>query len=99
MEALGWNPHYGGYRFVDAGDGQGVWTPEMRDAERTRRNAAQAASAAQAEAAMQTQIDAILNNGALSNAQKYAQLSRLVASGYSRKEFQMIDDAKGGDRP
>jgi hypothetical protein len=72
----------------------GYWTPEMRAGEAERRRVADAQAAAQAEAAMQTQIDAILNNGALSNAQKYAQLSRLVASGYSRKEFQMIDDAK-----
>jgi len=84
----------GGYRFEDAGDGQGVWTDAERAAEGARRRAAQAAAAAQAEANTQARIDATMNDATLTAQQKVNAIAKLTASGYSRAEFEMIQKAR-----
>ena len=84
----------GGYRSEPAGDGQGVWTPQERGAEQTRRAAADATAAATAEANMQAAINSINNNGSLTAFQKYQRLSALNYSGKSAAEYTMLIQAR-----
>jgi hypothetical protein len=86
-----------GFRWwiIDAEDGQGgVWTASEKAAEARRRREAQAAAAATAEQAMQSAIDEIILDDTLTARQKYGALMRLTARGYSRREFQMLSDAR-----
>jgi hypothetical protein len=88
------NTKNGGYKFIPAGDGRGVWTPGERSAHGSAVRAAQATKAAEAEAAMQASIDAINADVMLTQQQKVSALGRLTASGYSREEFAMLAAAR-----
>jgi hypothetical protein len=92
----------GGYGFFDSGDGQrgkggdgGVWTPSMADAHAAQVRAAQEAAAEQAEAEMQARRSTRSSRTrTLSTHDKIRTLRRLTPSGYSTREWTMIQQAE-----